>query len=155
LLCGGPERQSASDRSAGSIERRQNAVACTLGQISAVLFDHLLRKVVVTVERLSPSLIAHCGSHQAIFTARAGEELGLAFGYAASIPARDGMYFAYEIAAKQHASRRKTLFFIRMVADRYGNRSFQRLLLPRASPYDESAPHGDGRDLRYGDAGRI
>jgi Protein of unknown function (DUF2927) len=46
----------------------------------------------------------------------------------------------------------RCFFSTHVAANRYANRSFQRLLPPRASCDDEGAPHGDGRDLRRGRA---
>jgi hypothetical protein len=53
------ERQRATNRPAGSVERRKNAVAGPLHQIAAMLLDDLACKVVMTVEQLAPTLIAH------------------------------------------------------------------------------------------------
>jgi hypothetical protein len=59
LLSRRSERQSASDGAAGSIERRQNAIAGILDQNSAMLLDHLLREEIVTIQQPTPVLVAH------------------------------------------------------------------------------------------------
>jgi hypothetical protein len=61
LLRGRAERQRTSHRAAGSIERRQNAVAGILDQNPAMLLDHLLGELIVAIQHPAPALVAHGG----------------------------------------------------------------------------------------------
>ena len=61
LRTGRAESQCTSDRAAGPIEGRQNAVAGAFHQSPVMLLDHLLRELVVTVQHPTPALVTHRG----------------------------------------------------------------------------------------------
>jgi hypothetical protein len=48
------------NRSARTVEGRQNSVACSLDQASSMPFDQLMRKLIVGVEKLAPTPVTNC-----------------------------------------------------------------------------------------------
>jgi hypothetical protein len=56
---GGAESERAPDGAAGTVERRQNAVACAFDQNAAVVADDLLGKLIVDIQQITPAPVAN------------------------------------------------------------------------------------------------